>query len=137
MDKKSIKNKKYLRAVGRRKMAVAIVTLKKSNKTSFSINGKELTDYFKTLELRKTVTGAFEVAGSSQKFEVVVTTRGGGIHAQAEAVRHGIARALVLFDEELRVPLKKAKMLKRDPRKVERKKFGLKKARKAAQWSKR
>ena len=73
----------------------------------------------------------------SEKFEVVATVRGGGIHAQAEAVRHGIARSLVAFDEELRVPLKKAKMLKRDPRQVERKKFGLKKARKSPQWSKR
>ncbi|HPI82639.1 MAG TPA: 30S ribosomal protein S9, partial [Candidatus Paceibacterota bacterium] len=71
------------------------------------------------------------------KFEVVATTKGGGIHSQAESVRHGIARALVLFDEDLRTTLKKAKMLKRDPRQVERKKFGLKKARKSPQWSKR
>lgn len=137
MDKKSIKNKEYVRAIGRRKTAIAIVKLKKSAKTSFSLNGKNLAEYFKTLELRKIVMGAFETTSPSDKFEVTVTTKGGGIHAQAEAVRHGIARALVLYDEEFRVPLKKAKMLKRDPRKVERKKFGLKKARKAAQWSKR
>ena len=74
---------------------------------------------------------------TAEKFEVVVTTKGGGIHSQAEAVRHGISRALVLEDGELRSVLKKAKMLKRDPRQVERKKFGLKKARKSPQWSKR
>ena len=83
------------------------------------------------------VTGAFETANPSEEFEVIATVKGGGSHAQAEAVRHGISRALVIFDAELRGVLKKAKMLKRDPRQVERKKFGLKKARKSPQWSKR
>ncbi len=136
-DKKSTKTKDYLRAIGRRKTSTAIVKLEKSTKYSYTINGKDLSDYFKTAELKKIVTGAFETANPSQKFAVIATTKGGGIHSQAEAVRHGIARALVLFDEELRVTLKKAKMLKRDPRQVERKKFGLKKARKSPQWSKR
>ncbi len=136
-EKKSAKNKDYLRAVGRRKTSTAIVKLQKATKFSYTINGKDLSEYFKTAELKKIVTGAFEVSNPSQKFEVIATTKGGGIHSQAESVRHGIARALVLFDEDLRTTLKKAKMLKRDPRQVERKKFGLKKARKSPQWSKR
>ncbi len=136
MEKKA-STKEYYRAIGRRKTATAVVKMFKASKTSYDINGKTLEVYFPTPELKKIVTGAFETATPSEKFEVVVTTKGGGSHAQAEAVRHGISRALVLFDGELRGTLKKAKMLKRDPRKVERKKFGLKKARKSPQWSKR
>ncbi len=136
MEKKA-STKEYIRALGRRKTATAVIKLIKSTKTTYDINGKDLTTYFPTADLKKIVTGAFETANATQKFEVIVTTRGGGIHSQAEAVRHGISRALVIFDAELRAPLKKAKMLKRDPRQVERKKFGMKKARKAPQWSKR
>lgn len=129
--------KEYFRAIGRRKTATAVVKLIKASKNSYTINGKEFTEYFKTSDLRKLVTAAFETANPAEKFEVIATTKGGGTHSQAEAVRHGISRALVLQDEELRTVLKKAKMLKRDPRQVERKKFGLKKARKSPQWSKR
>ena len=136
VEKKST-TKEYFRAIGRRKTATAVVRLYKASKTSYSINGKELEEYFPTPELKKIVRGAFETSTPSEKFEIVVTTKGGGSHAQAEAVRHGISRALVLFDTELRSLLKKAKMLKRDPRQVERKKPGLKKARKSPQWSKR
>lgn len=136
MEKKS-STKEYIRAIGRRKTATAVVRLVKASKNSYSINDKELDVYFPTAELKKIVTGAFETVSPSEKFEVIVTTKGGGSHSQAEAVRHGISRALVIFDAELRTPLKKAKMLKRDPRQVERKKFGLKKARKSPQWSKR
>jgi small subunit ribosomal protein S9 len=131
------KDKEYFRAIGRRKTATAVVRLYKAAKTSYTINDKDLTEYFKTAELKGIVTSAFETAGSAEKFKVVATTKGGGIHAQAESVRHGISRALVMIDAELRPLLKKAKMLKRDPRMVERKKFGLKKARKSPQWSKR
>ncbi|MFA7000340.1 MAG: 30S ribosomal protein S9 [Candidatus Paceibacterota bacterium] len=131
------KGKEYFRAIGRRKTAVAVVRLYKATKTSYTINSKDFTEYFPTAELKKIVTGAIETGAPALKFEIVVTTKGGGSHAQAEAVRHGISRALVLFDAELRGTLKKAKMLKRDPRQVERKKFGLKKARKSPQWSKR
>ena len=136
MEKKST-TKEYFRAIGRRKTATAVVRLYKASKTSYTINGKDFTEYFATPELKKIVTGAFDTATPADKFEVIVTTKGGGSHAQAEAVRHGISRALVLHDIELRSILKKAKMLKRDPRQVERKKFGLKKARKSPQWSKR
>lgn len=134
---KKVGEKGYFRALGRRKTAVAVVKLIEDNKNSYSINGKDIEEYFPIAELRKIVTGAFETANPSVKFKVVATTRGGGIHAQAESVRHGISRALVLFDIELRGVLKKAKMLKRDPRVVERKKFGKKKSRKSPQWSKR
>jgi small subunit ribosomal protein S9 len=136
MEKKTT-TKEYFRAIGRRKTATAVVKLLKATKNSYTINGKDFTEYFPTPELKKIVTSAFETATPAEKFEVIVTTKGGGIHAQAEAVRHGISRALVLNDGELRGVLKKAKMLKRDPRQVERKKFGLKKARKSPQWSKR
>ena len=136
MEKKTI-TKEYFRAIGRRKTSTAVVKLTKATKNSYTINGKDFTEYFKTADLKKIVTSAFETATPAEKFEVVATTKGGGIHSQAEAVRHGISRALVLQDGELRSILKKAKMLKRDPRQVERKKFGLKKARKSPQWSKR
>lgn len=129
--------KEYKRAVGRRKTATAVVKLLKASKNSYTINGKDFTEYFKTAELKKIVTDAMVVSNTLDKFEVIVTVKGGGSHAQAEAVRHGISRALVLVDSDLRSSLKKAKMLKRDPRQVERKKFGLKKARKSPQWSKR
>ena len=137
MAEKKTTTKEYFRAIGRRKTATAVVKLLKATKNSYTINGKDFTEYFPTPELKKIVTSAFETATPAEKFEVIVTTKGGGIHAQAEAVRHGISRALVLNDGELRGVLKKAKMLKRDPRQVERKKFGLKKARKSPQWSKR
>ncbi len=137
MPEKKASTKEYIRTIGRRKTATAVVKFTKAPKTSYLINGKDLVTYFPTADLRKIATGAFETAASTQKFAVVATVRGSGIHSQAEAVRHGISRGLVLFDAELRGTLKKAKMLKRDPRQKERRKFGLKKARKAPQWSKR
>ena len=137
MEKKTTTGKEYIRTIGRRKTATAVVKLVKAPKTSYLINGKDLTVYFPTADLRKVATGAFETANSSQKFAVIATVRGSGIHSQAEAVRHGISRGLVIFDAELRPTLKHEKMLKRDPRQKERRKFGLKKARKAPQWSKR
>jgi len=137
MDKKTAK-KEYYRAIGRRKTSVATVKLIPSSKNSYTINGKDYKVYFPTANLQKIIVDAITlVTGNTQKFECIVTTRGGGINSQAEAVRHGIARALVIFDEELHTTLKKEKMLKRDPRSKERRKFGLKKARKAPQWSKR
>lgn len=121
MEKKTnTKENEYYRTVGRRKTASAVVKLIKASKYSYKINDKDLVEYFKTAELKKIVTSAFETVTINDKYEVIVTVRGGGIHAQAEAIRHGIARALVVIDEELRVPLKKAKMLKRDPRQVEK-----------------
>lgn len=136
MDKKS-STKEYTRATGRRKTATAVVKLVPSSKNTYTINGKDLKVYFPTAELQTIVTDALNSVEGAGKYDVVVTTKGSGIHSQAEAVRHGIARCLVKIDLELRPVLKKAKMLKRDPRQKERRKFGLKKARKAPQWSKR
>ncbi len=134
---------KYIQAVGRRKNAIARVRLTESSKTHFTINDKlDLAAYFPTAELQKTVTEAFSTARETGipealHFSVSAHLTGGGITGQAVALRHGIARALITFNKELRPKLKKAGFLKRDPRTKERRKFGLKKARKAPQWSKR
>ncbi|MCR4306627.1 MAG: 30S ribosomal protein S9 [Candidatus Yonathbacteria bacterium] len=128
---------RYIEAVGRRKTAVARVRLTEAAKNQFTVNERELNVYFPTGEMQEVVTESFSKSKVPAKFKVSAKIVGGGIHAQAEAMRHGISRALVLFDEELRKKLKKAGFLKRDPRVKERRKFGLKKARKAPQWSKR
>ncbi len=128
--------KKYIEAVGRRKTAIARVRLTPSSKTSFKLNERDLATYFPTEELRKVAEEAIgKVKGAH--FAVSAQLKGGGIHSQAEALRHGIARALVLHEAGAKSLLKPAGLLKRDPRAKERRKFGLKKARKAPQWSKR
>ncbi len=129
------KSTKYIEAVGRRKTSVARVRITPSTKTSYLVNEKEMAAYFPEKEMQNIV--AQPLSEIKEKFKVTIKTKGGGIHSQAEAVRHGIARALVDHDLELRKNLKKAGYLKRDPRSKERRKFGLKKARKAPQWSKR
>lgn len=128
---------KYIGAVGRRKTSTARVRITPADKFSISINDREFENYFPTAELRSTVRSAFDTVELDQKFSVTVLTSGGGVSSQAEAVRHGIARALIEYDVNLRGKLKVKGMLKRDPRAKERRKFGLKKARKAPQWSKR
>ncbi|MES2470639.1 MAG: 30S ribosomal protein S9 [Patescibacteria group bacterium] len=128
---------KYFAAVGRRKTATARVRITPGAKTSFSINDRELASYFPTKELQMIVAQPFTTAKLTQKFKISVIVRGGGVSAQAVAVQHGISRALLEYDIELRKLLKAAGHLKRDPRAKERRKFGLKKARKSPQWSKR
>ncbi len=128
---------RYIEAVGRRKTSTARVRITEAAKSSIIVNGKEVPAYFATAELQKIVVEAFEKSKVSAKFVMTVLVRGGGIHSQAEALRHGLSRALVAYDLELRTRLKKMGYLKRDPRMKERRKFGLKKARKAPQWSKR
>lgn len=129
---------RYIEAVGRRKTAVARVRLFEASKADYVINeDKDLSTYFPTNELKDIVKDPIVSSELPVKFKVTVHVSGGGIHAQAEAVRHGIARCLVKFDEELRKDIKKAGFLKRDPRMKERKKPGLRKARRAPQWSKR
>lgn len=130
------KTEKYIEAVGRRKTSVARVRLISASKSSFKINDKDLASYFPTEELRKIVEEATSKAKAGS-FEISIKVNGGGIHSQAEAVRHGIARALVKNDLSFKDKVKSAGFLKRDPRAKERRKFGLKKARKAPQWSKR
>ncbi len=129
---------KYIEAIGRRKTASARVRITPAPKTTYDINGKTVEEYFPTKELQMTATESMKEAKLTEtKFKITVVTKGGGISGQADAVRHGIARALIEYDKELRGKLKKAGLLKRDPRAKERRKFGLKKARKSPQWSKR
>jgi small subunit ribosomal protein S9 len=130
------KDERYIEAIGRRKTAVARVRITPASKTSFKINDRDLASYFPTEELRKVVGEAIETVKAGA-FSISAHIKGGGIHSQAEAVRHGLARALTEFEQTLRTGLKSAGLLKRDPRAKERRKFGLKKARKAPQWSKR
>ncbi|MEN9881253.1 MAG: ribosomal protein small subunit ribosomal protein [Candidatus Parcubacteria bacterium] len=128
---------RYIEAVGRRKTAIARVRITPTTKTSFVVNDKDIKEYFTTLDLQTLAQEALGKSEISEKFTVTVKVLGGGIHAQAEAIRHGLARTLVERDEQVKNTLKKLGFLKRDPRQVERKKFGLKKARKAPTWSKR
>lgn len=132
-----LEKKEYLNAIGRRKTAIASVRLYPAPKMSFVVNNKALEEYFKTKELQRVVSEAFTKSKTEGVYKVSAMVRGGGISAQSEAIRHGISRALIEADPELRKKLKKAGFLKRDSRSKERRKFGLKKARKAPQWSKR
>lgn len=131
-------SEKYIEGIGRRKTAVARVRITPSAKESIIINDKAVADYFNTLELQKIVSQPLkDIDGIDQKFTITVKVLGGGIKGQAEAIRLGLSRCLVEFKSELRTDLKKLGYLKRDSRIKERKKPGLKKARKSPQWSKR
>lgn len=134
--KKIEKKEHYFEAVGRRKTAVARVRLF-TKKTGIEINDKNISDYFPILRLQKTVEAPLEKMKIADKLGAVVKVRGGGIMAQAEAIQLGIARALIKFNSEFRKRLRRVDMLTRDSRMVERKKYGLKKARRAPQWKKR
>ncbi len=137
MEQKIIKKleDRYIETVGRRKTSVARVRITPAIKTNIVVNEKDFDKYFLIKEMQTIVMEPLSEV--SDKFKVTAHIKGGGIHSQAESLRHGIARALVKHKEELRKSLKKAGYLKRDPRAKERRKFGLKKARKAPQWSKR
>jgi small subunit ribosomal protein S9 len=137
MSTTHLTTERYIETVGRRKTATARVRMTPSTKLSYSINDKELAVYFPTAELQQIVTEALTTSKLAAKFKITAIIKGGGIHGQAEALRHGIARGLNEYDVQLRGVLKKAGFLKRDPRAKERRKFGLKKARKSPQWSKR
>lgn len=137
VPKRELKAGEYIEKVGRRKTATARVRLTKAGKTTYTVNGNPLADYFKTDILQAVSKAALVESELEQKYTVSVHVKGGGTQAQAESMRHGMARALVELEPELRKDLKKKGYLKRDPRMKERKKFGLKGARRAAQWSKR
>lgn len=130
------KGEKYIYSVGRRKESRAQVRLYKG-KGKVEVNGKELEKYFPTLEMQQNVLFPLEIVNEKDKCNVTVVVKGGGKNGQVEAIRHGIARALQLKNEDYRIPLKKENLLKRDPRMKERKKYGLKRARRAPQWQKR
>ncbi|MBQ7606219.1 MAG: 30S ribosomal protein S9 [Firmicutes bacterium] len=124
-------------ATGRRKSSVARVRLLPGT-GKITINKKDLEEYFPTDIVKREARRPFEVAGCEGKFDVIATIHGGGFTGQAGALRHGISRALCIADKEaFRAPLKAAGFLSRDPRMKERKKYGLKKARRASQFSKR
>jgi small subunit ribosomal protein S9 len=134
---RSTKGATYIEAIGRRKTAIARVRAVAGTKTVVTVNDQTFEKYFGTPGLRAIVSAPLSREGFAGKYAVSVHVKGGGIHAQAEAVRHGLSRILVKEDAEQKGELKKLGFLKRDSRKVERKHFGLKKARKASQWSKR
>ncbi len=135
--KNTTDNGRYIEAVGRRKTAIARVRIYEAAKTSFTINDKAFDVYFPTDQLQVTVKDPFTKVTLPVKFKVEALINGGGISAQAEAMRHGISRAILAYDQTLRKEIKHLGFLKRDPRAKERRKFGLKKARKSPQWSKR
>jgi len=122
--------------IGRRKTSVARIYLKKG-KGDISVNDRKLDEYFGRKVAQMLVMQPLELLDLSEKLDIKIKVKGGGSFGQAGAIRHGISRALTSFDEELRPQLKKAGLLTRDPRRVERKKPGLVKARKSKQFSKR
>ncbi len=131
------KKSKYFKAIGRRKTAIANVRLFLTGTKDILVNSKPLKDYFPTLEMQEIVLSPLKLMEYFEKCGASIKVLGGGIHAQAEAVRHGLAKTLILFNPDFRKTLKKAGYLTRDPRMRERKKFGLKRARRAPQWQKR
>jgi len=135
--KEALPIEKYYEAVGRRKTAIARVRLFTKGDKSFLVNEKPLSHYFPSSELQKIVVSPLEIMKCLDKFQILTIVKGGGLSSQAEAIRHAISRALTLFNPDFRKRLKKAGFLKRDPRMKERKKFGLKRARRAPQWQKR
>lgn len=130
-------NGRYWEAVGRRKTAVARVRLYTRGEKGIWVNDKPFHEYFQYGGFLDVVEDPMKKMKSGDRFRVSAKIYGGGIHAQAEALRHGISRALVKFNPDFRKRLKRSGYLTRDPRMKERKKFGLKGARKAPQWAKR
>lgn len=136
---KTVKFAKFVQftGTGRRKSSIARVRLVPNGTGNFQINGKHIDEYFGQGTLKQVAYQGLELTGTSTKYDIFVNVNGGGLTGQAGAIRHGIARALIKADETLRPELKKAGFLERDSRKKERKKPGLKKARKAPQFRKR
>ena len=127
----------YMYGTGRRKQSVARVHLIPNGTGAVTINGRDIDDYFGLETLKLIVRQPLTLTGTADKYDVVCRVAGGGVTGQAGAIRHGISRALLQSDAELRSELKKAGFLTRDPRMKERKKYGLKGARRAPQFSKR
>ena len=132
--KPNFKAAKY--ATGRRKKSIARVWLKKGS-GSIYVNGKKMVDYFEKLNLQTAVCRPFVIVKRENEFDVKCSVRGGGLSGQAGAIVHGLSRAILLFEPELKPSLKKEKLTTRDSRAVERKKYGRRKARRSFQFSKR
>ncbi len=128
--------KPYFYGTGRRKSSVARVRVYNGT-GKITINGRDIDDYFGLETLKLLVRQPVVLTNTAEKFDIVCNVTGGGVTGQAGAIRHGLSRALLQYDEELRPALKKAGFLTRDPRMKERKKYGLKGARRAPQFSKR
>ncbi|MBE6797455.1 MAG: 30S ribosomal protein S9 [Clostridia bacterium] len=128
--------KPYFYGTGRRKSSVARVRVYNGT-GKITINDRDIDDYFGLETLKLIVRQPMALTGTTDKFDIVCRVNGGGVTGQAGAIRHGVARALLQYDAELRAELKKAGFLTRDPRMKERKKYGLKGARRAPQFSKR
>ncbi|MBI4050135.1 MAG: 30S ribosomal protein S9 [Candidatus Doudnabacteria bacterium] len=128
---------KYIFAIGRRKTANARVKLYAAGKGEYTVNGKPFTQYFPTFQLQQTATAPLALQGLAKQVNLAVVVSGGGVVAQAQAVSLAIARAMVALDPNHKLVLKKQDLLTRDARKKERKKPGLKRARRAPQWQKR
>ena len=135
--KESAKSDRYFEAIGRRKTAVARVRLFTKGDKEFIVNEKPYQKYFQTTEDQESAIASMKKMKCLDKFRITVKVKGGGHRAQAEAIRHGTARVLVDFNQNFRKRLRKAGFLTRDPRMRERKKFGLRRARRAPQWAKR
>ena len=139
-EEKTTKQGKYFYAVGRRKTAIARVKLflaDASAQNNLVMNGRKFEEYFPISRMRDSAKAPLSQAGEGIRFNVEANVSGGGIRAQADAIKLGVARAMVVFNSELKKSLKGKGYLTRDPREVERKKPGLKKARKSPQWAKR
>ena len=132
--KLDLKEAKY--ATGRRKKSIARVWLRKGS-GSINVNGKKMMDYFKNQNLQTSISRPFAVVKRENEFDVKCSVKGGGLSGQAGAIIHGIARALIQFEPELKLVMKKEKLTTRDSRAVERKKYGHRKARRSFQFSKR
>lgn len=140
--KKTDDKKRYWEGIGRRKTSTARVRIFsvrpfESKKPKITVNNSPYDEIFKWIELKKAVEEPLKIINLANRLEVTVKVEGGGVRGQAEAIRHGLSRALVEFNPDFRRKLHNAGFLKRDPRMKERRKPGLKKARKAPQWSKR
>lgn len=130
--------KQYIEGIGRRKTSTARVRITKSKESRVVINNKPLAEYFYAPTLQKNILSVLDTENAGiEIYEISAKVEGGGLSSQSDAIKLGIARALVKEKADRRIPLKRAGFLKRDPRAVERKKFGLLKARKRPQWAKR
>lgn len=134
-EEKAAKTNKYYEAVGRRKTATARVRIYTKG-SGWVVNDKNINEYFSE-NLINEIEAPLKKMKSLEKFRISIMVKGGGIRGQAEAIRHGVARALVVFNADFKKRLKRAGYIKRDPRRKERKKYGLKKSRKAPRWAKR
>ena len=128
---------RYYYGTGKRKTSIAKVRLYLDDSGPVLINGKPMEEYFNWQPWQEVVTEAFRVSGTSNRFRMVVRVQGGGVHSQAQAIRHGVARALVVFDDTLKPSLRRHGLITRDARIKESKKYGLKRARRAPQYTKR